>query len=138
MTMTLVEILITYVACLVVFLAVDFVWLGWIAKPFYHRQLDALLRKRVKWPAAIAFYLIYIIGLMIFCVYPAIGQGAFITAAMLGGLYGFFTYTTYELTHYALIRKWPAALVPMDIGWGVVLCAIVASCGYHVARWLQM
>ena len=50
MTMTLVEILITYVACLVVFLAVDFVWLGWIAKPIYHRQLDALLRKRVKWP----------------------------------------------------------------------------------------
>jgi uncharacterized membrane protein len=52
-------------------------------------------------------------------------------------LYGFFTYATYELTNYALIRNWPAALVPVDIAWGVILCTIVSAGGYSVGRWLQ-
>jgi uncharacterized membrane protein len=56
---------------------------------------------------------------------------------VLGALYGFFTYATYELTNYALIRNWPAALVPVDIAWGVVLCTIVSTGGYLVGRWLQ-
>ena len=56
---------------------------------------------------------------------------------VLGGLYGFFTYATYELTNYALIRNWPVALVPVDIAWGVVLCTIVSAGGYSVGRWLQ-
>ena len=128
---------ITYAASLVVFLAVDFIWLGWVAQSFYNRQLGELLSQRVNWPAAIAFYVIYIVGLMIFCVAPALNRTSLVNAMVLGGLYGFFTYATYELTNYALIRNWPAALVPVDIAWGVVLCTIVSAGGYSVGRWLQ-
>jgi uncharacterized membrane protein len=128
---------IIYAASLLVFLAVDFIWLGWVAQSFYHRQLGELLSQRVNWPAAIAFYMIYIVGLIIFCVAPALSRASLVNAMVLGALYGFFTYATYELTNYALIRNWPAALVPVDIAWGVVLCTIVSTGGYLVGRWLQ-
>jgi uncharacterized membrane protein len=128
---------IIYAASLLVFLVVDFIWLGWVAQSFYNRQLGELLSQRVNWPAAIAFYVIYIVGLMIFCVAPALSRISLVNAMVLGALYGFFTYATYELTNYALIRNWPAALVPVDIAWGVVLCTIVSAGGYLVGRWLQ-
>jgi uncharacterized membrane protein len=135
--MTFYKLIIVYAASLVLFLAVDFMWLGWVAQSFYQRQLGALLSPRVNWPAALAFYMIYIVGLMIFCIVPALGRASLINALILGGLYGFFTYATYELTNYALIRNWPAALVPVDIAWGVVLCTIVSAGGYSIGRWLQ-
>ena len=128
---------IIYAASLLVFLVVDFIWLGWVAQSFYNRQLGELLSQRVNWPAAIAFYVIYIVGLMIFCVAPALSRISLVNAMVLGALYGFFTYATYELTNYALIRNWPAALVPVDIAWGVVLCTLVSAGGYLVGRWLQ-
>ena len=131
------KIIIVYAASLLVFLVVDFIWLGWVAQSFYHRQLGALLSERVNWTSAIAFYMIYIVGLMIFCILPALRRESLTNAIVLGGLYGFFTYATYELTNHALIRNWPAALVPVDIAWGVFLCSVVAAGGYSVGRWLQ-
>ena len=127
---------IVYGVSLAVFLVVDFIWLGWLARSYYHRQLGDLLSQRVNWTAAMAFYAIYIVGLMIFSITPAIHRSSLSQAIILGGLYGFFTYATYELTNYALIRDWPAALVPVDIAWGVVLCCIVSACGFTVSRWL--
>ena len=126
-----------YAASLLIFLLMDLIWLGWLARPYYHRQLGALLSNRVNWSAALLFYLIYVIGLMIFSIAPAAASKSLASAALLGGLYGFFTYATYELTSYALIRGWPPALVPVDIAWGVALCTVTASCGYAVARWLH-
>ena len=129
--------IIVYASSLLVFLVVDFIWLGWVAQSFYHRQLGELLSQRINWSAAIAFYAVYIVGLMIFCIVPAINRTSLLKAMVLGGLYGFFTYATYELTNYALICNWPGALVPVDIVWGVVLCTAVAAAGYSVGRWLQ-
>ncbi len=137
MKMALYQYGIVYLAGLLVFLVIDFIWLGWAARTFYHRQLGDLLSQRVNWPAAISFYLIYIVGLMIFCVVPALSRGSWVTALVLGGLFGFFTYATYELTNYALIKNWPAALVPVDIAWGTVLCAAVSTGAYVVGKWVQ-
>ena len=134
--MSLYKYVVIYAATLMVFLVVDFLWLGLVAKPFYDRQLGALLSQRVNWPAAFAFYMIFIVGMMIFCIVPAANRSSLPRAIVLGGLYGFFTYATYELTNYALIRDWPAALVPVDIAWGVVLCSIAAAGGYMVYRLL--
>ena len=126
-----------YVACLVAFLVLDFVWLGAVAQPFYQRQLGMLLRPDVVWPAAIAFYLMFITGLIVFCIAPALRYGSPARAGVLGGFYGFITYATYELTNLALIANWPAALVPVDIGWGIVLCTSASLIGYGVGRKLH-
>jgi uncharacterized membrane protein len=75
-----------YAASLLVFLAVDFIWLGWLARSFYKRQLGELLSQRVNWPAAIAFYVIYIVGLIFFCVAAALNRTSLVNAMVLGGL----------------------------------------------------
>ena len=126
-----------YFVILVVFLVMDFIWLGWVAQPFYHEQLGDLLSPQVVWPAAISFYLMYLIGMIIFCIAPASKRDSLRHALLMGALYGFFTYATYEFTNYALIRDWPMALVPVDIAWGVILCATVSSVGFVAGRWLN-
>ena len=134
--MPLYKYFIVYAASLLVFLAVDFIWLGWVAQSFYNRQLGDLLSQRVNWPAAIAFYVIYIVGLMIFCVAPALNRTSLVNAMVLGGLYGFFTYATYDLTNLALIKGWPFKIVLVDILWGVFLCAAVAVMSFGIGRWI--
>ena len=126
-----------YAVCLIVFLVMDFIWLGWVAQPFYHEQLGELLSPKVVWPAAIAFYIMYIIGLIIFCVAQALQRQSWRHALLVGALYGFFTYATFEFTNFALIRDWPFGLVPVDIAWGVILCAVVSCAGYLTGRWLE-
>lgn len=126
-----------YLVCLIAFLALDFAWLGLVAQPFYARQLGTLLSEEVVWPAAIAFYLMFMTGLIVFCITPALRSRSAVKAGALGGFYGFITYATYELTNLALITNWPAALVPVDIGWGIVLCTLVSLIGYGVGRKLH-
>ncbi len=119
-----------------VFFAIDLVWLGYVARDFYQDQLGSLLSPTVNWPAAFAFYLLYIVGIMIFAVAPALEKGSLVRAVVLGGLFGFFTYATYDLTNLATLRGWPAKVVLVDIVWGVVLCATVSSASYIMGRWM--
>ena len=116
-----------------VFLVVDLLWLGVVAKGFYRRNLRFVLSEDVNWYAASAFYLIYVAGILFFAVRPAIASHALSDAALLGALFGFFTYATYDLTNMATIRGWPIAIVVVDIIWGVLLCAVVASASYAMA-----
>ena len=72
------------------------------------------------------FYILFIIGLLIFVIEPAILAKDPKKALIMGSLFGFFTYMTYELTNWAVIKNWPAAIVPIDILWGIVLSASVS------------
>lgn len=125
-----------YLAAVAVFFAIDLLWLGVVAKNYYHKALDHLLRPNVNWTAAILFYLIYIVGILVFAVLPGIGKESLRHAALWGGLYGFFTYVTYELTNLALLKDWPLNVVIVDILWGTFLCTAVASLSFLVGRWL--
>ena len=119
-----------------IFFLVDILWLGFIAKQFYQNHLGFLLRPQVNWVAAIVFYLIYIVGILIFGVLPGIKARSGTQALIFGSLYGFFTYATYELTNMALIENWPFKVVVVDILWGVILCSIVSVASFFVARQL--
>ena len=125
-----------YLLTVPIFFLVDLVWLGYVAKNFYHRHLAFILSPEVNWWAAIVFYLLYIVGILLFAVVPALEKASFMRALVWGGLYGFFTYATYDLTNMALIKNWPLKIVIVDILWGVVLCAAVAMSSYGVGRWL--
>ena len=117
------------------FFAVDIIWLGVVAKTFYRDNLGFILSPKVNWPAAISFYLLYIAGILIFAVVPALEKGSFSKALLWGCLYGFFTYATYDLTNMATIKDWPLKVVVVDILWGVFLCAVVASASFMMAKW---
>ena len=115
---------------------IDLFWLGIAAKGFYKKELGHLLSPQVNWLAAFGFYLIFIIGILIFAVLPALEKGKVSHALLMGGLFGFFTYATYDLTNLATLKNWPMIIVFVDIIWGMVLCGIVAMLSYLAARWL--
>ena len=107
-----------------------------MAKGFYQKNLKYILSPHVNWTAAILFYLIYIVGILIFAVLPGIAKDSLRHAALWGALFGFFTYATYDLTNLALLKDWPLNIVVIDILWGTVLCTAVATIGFYIAKWL--
>lgn len=122
-----------YIATAILFFAIDILWLGVIAKNFYNRYLGRFFRERVNWTAASIFYSLYILGIMIFAIMPGISSGSFTRTVILGVLYGFFTYATYDLTNLATLKDWPVKIVVVDILWGMVLCGLVSAGGFFVA-----
>ena len=125
-----------YLLTVPVFFIIDLIWLGVVAKSFYQKNLKYILSPNVNWTAAIIFYLIYIAGILIFAVLPAVAKDSLRHAAVWGALFGFFTYATYDLTNLALLKDWPIVIVIVDILWGVVLCSAVATLSFFVAKWL--
>jgi uncharacterized membrane protein len=125
-----------YALTIPVFFAIDMLWLGIIAKGFYRKNLKLILSSDVNWTAAATFYLIYIAGILFFAVRPAINNASLGQAAVLGALFGFFTYATYDLTNLATIKDWPLVIVVVDILWGVCLCTLVSSLSFMISKWL--
>ena len=126
-----------YCLTLLVFLAVDFLWLGLIAKGLYQRYVGHLFSEQVNWAAAFLFYFLFVLGLMVFVIYPAIKASAMMQALWMGMLFGLIAYATFDLTNLALLRGWPATITVVDILWGTVLSGIVSTAGYWIARWLS-
>lgn len=122
----------------VVFFAIDLVWITVVAKGFYQQHLGPLLRPDVVWPAALLFYAIYIAGILVFAVIPALDLGSPSRAVALGAFLGFFAYATFDLTCLALFRSFPVVVVAVDLAWGTTLTASVAAAGYGLGRWLGM
>jgi len=112
-------------------------WLGVIAKNIYQKYLGGFLSDNVNWTVAIIFYFIYVVGISIFVIYPSVNKGSVYYAILMGALFGFFTYATYDLTNLATIKGWPLPIVIIDIIWGSVLSAAVSFSGFHIVKWLN-
>ena len=130
--------IISYLLTFIVFLVIDMLWLGIIAKNMYQKYLGGLLTDKVNWTAALIFYLIYIVGISIFAIYPAVTKGSAFNAILMGALFGIFTYATYDLTNLATLKGWPLEIVFIDILWGAFLSAIVSFSGFHIVKWLNL
>ena len=126
---------VAYVATLVVLAAVDFVWLATMGEAVYRPRLGALLLERPVLWAAVLFYLVYALGVVVFAVAPALRADAWLRAAGMGALFGMFAYATYDLTNLATLRSWSGLVTVLDIGWGAVLTSLGATAGYFAARW---
>jgi uncharacterized membrane protein len=127
--------LLTYAATFVALAALDFLWLGVVAKSFYRDGIGHLMAPAPNLPAAAAFYLLYPIGLVVFAVLPS--GGDWLRALALGALFGLFCYGTYDLTNLAVLKDWPLQVTLVDIAWGAVVSAVGASAGAWVLRWLN-
>ncbi len=120
-----------YVLSVPIFFAIDMIWLGLVASNFYKNQIGHLIGD-INWVAAISFYLLFLLGLTFFAIYPAVAKSSLLSALVLGGLFGFFTYATYDLTNLATLRDWPLAVTLVDMCWGTVLGAAVSGAVYTV------
>jgi len=123
---------ISYAFALLLFAAIDLAWLTNMGSRFYRPTLGDLLLPAVNLKAAIAFYLIYPVGLTIFAIAPALRSGELKTALVMGSLFGFFAYATYDLTNQATLRNWTTTLTVVDIAWGAFLSGMAAL----AAAWL--
>ena len=136
MQLTVAKIVIFYCLTALVFFIVDILWLGWIAKDFYQRQLGTFFRERVLWGAAIIFYLLFVFGLIVFTVVPALKADSLGWAVLYGMLFGLVTYSTYDLTNLATLKGWPLKIVVVDILWGMILSGVVSVAGFFIGSWL--
>lgn len=119
-----------YLAAAIVMAGLDLAWLRLSAEALYHPQLGALLAAKTNNGAAVAFYLVYIAGIVWFGVMPSLRSGGSLSSALCNGaLFGFFAYATYDLTNLATIRGWPLRLSLIDMAWGTVVTAISAAAG---------
>ena len=130
------KIVISYILTTIVFFAVDMVWLGFVAKNIYDKYLGALLSDKVRWPAAIIFYLLFIVGIFIFVINPSIEKQSAVRALILGAVFGLITYATYDLTNYATMKGFPLNIVFIDLAWGAILTSIVSLAGYYINRYI--
>lgn len=128
--------IVPYLAAAASLLVLDVVWLGFIAKSFYRAELGHLMADTVNAPAAIGFYLLYVVGLMIFVISPEVSSGDWRRALLFGALFGFFAYMTYDLSNLATLKgvSWRLALT--DMAWGALASAVSSLVGVLAGKWM--
>lgn len=131
--MNIIQIIYVYLLTIPVFFLIDIVWIGLVASKFYKTHIGFLLGP-VNWTAAMIFYLLYIVGIIIFAVYPALQTGSLGKAIVLGALFGFFAYATYDITNLATVKDWPIIVTIVDLIWGTILTGSVAALSYLLAK----
>jgi uncharacterized membrane protein len=131
------KIIYTYLLSLPIIFAFDMFWLGVFAKNFYAKLMSQVVTIQFYWPAVIAFYLLYIVGIFIFAVYPGVTEQSLQKTLIHAALFGFFCYMTYDLTNLATVKDWPKMLVFVDIAWGVILSTFTAYVSYVIYFWLK-
>lgn len=125
--------IVAYVAAAVGFLALDAVWLGVVARTMYQREFGALLLEKPNLGAAAAFYALYLVGVVVFAVKPALEAGSWSRALLQGALFGLIAYATYDLTNLATLKAFPIKVVAPDLIWGAAVTAVAALVGYAAA-----
>lgn len=123
----------SWIAAAIVFGALDALWLSQVGPRFYRPLLGELLRDKVALAPAIAFYLIYISGLVFLAVAPALQKQSLAYAALAGAVLGFVAYATYDLSNQATLRGWDVRVTLIDIAWGACASAFAASVAYAIA-----
>ena len=131
--MTVTNFLKLYAVALPAFLVIDLIWLGVIARSFYQSQMGHLMRAQVNWVAAIAFYLLFVAGIVVLAVWPALERQSLAQALILGALLGLVTYAAYDLTNLATLEGFPLTVTLVDLAWGTVLCATVSAVTYRAS-----
>jgi len=94
-----------YMLAFPIFFAIDMVWLGVVSKDLYRTQIGSLMKTDVNWVAAILFYLLFIFGLVVFVIVPAVQKGSWSHALMYGALFGLVCYATFDLTNLAVTEN---------------------------------
>jgi len=126
------RVLLTYGVSVPVFFVVDMIWLGVIARGFYRKALEPFLTPNINWTAAIAFYLLFLVGVLVFALLPGMEKRSLIYTVGMAALFGFIAYATYDLTNLATLRDWPLMLSIVDMMWGSFLSASTAGLTYLI------
>lgn len=126
------RILLTYAVSVPIFFVVDMIWLGVIARGFYRKALEPLLAPNINWTAAIVFYFLFLVGILIFALLPGLEKRSLSHTMLMAAIFGFIAYATYDLTNLATLRDWPVMLSIVDMIWGSFLSTSTATLTYLI------
>lgn len=125
---------IAYAGTLIVFLAVDAIWLGLVARTFYRDQLGELMLPSPNLAVAAIFYVFFAAAIVFLVVLPGLAAGSLTTVIINGAILGLAAYGTYDITNLATLKSWPVMVTIVDMAWGTFLTAFAATGGFLVAR----
>ncbi len=125
---------VAYAATAISMLALDVLWIGFIAKPLYQSGIGHLMAAQPKLWVAACFYVIYAGGLMYFAVHPYATSAGLGKVAATAALFGLIAYATYDLTNWATLKDWPTSVALADMAWGSFASAFSALAGAWVLR----
>ena len=120
-----------WIAALAALAILDAAWLGVVARDLYRDKLGNLLLDQPKWGAAIAFYLLHTVGIVVF---PLALSTSWVGALLYGALFGLFVYSAYDFTNLATLRGWPASLTFIDLAWGTAVSAVACVAAFLAVR----
>lgn len=127
--------LIGWLAALVALAVLDAIWLGVVARDLYRDKLGALLLEQPRWGAAILFYLLHTVGIVVFPLALAgTPSGTWVSALLYGALFGIVVYGAYDFTNLATLRDWPASLSAIDLAWGTAATAAATVAAFLAVR----
>lgn len=124
----------TYLVSLLVFLILDAIWLGFIARDFFVAQMGPLLRDDPNFAVAALFYLVFIAGIVYFAVLAGLRENSLVLAVLNGAFLGLLAYGTYDITNLAVLKGYPPILAVVDMTWGTFLSGATAAAGYYAAK----
>ena len=124
----------TYFIALIVFFLIDLFWLVIVARKLYQQELGYIMSEKPNWIVAALFYLIFIAGLVFFVINPAMEKNSWVFALLVGMLFGFITYSTYDLTNLATLKDWPLKITIIDLIWGSSLGGLVSTVTFFIAK----
>src|SRR3989344_4689861 len=110
--------------------ALDAIWLTQVGPRLYRPAIGELLADKPDMRAAVAFYLIYVCGIVFLAVSPALRDGSLMRATIAGAVLGLVAYPTYDLTNQATLKVWPLHVTLVDVAWGTLLTAAAAAAGH--------
>ena len=117
-----------------VFMIIDLIWLGVVAKKLYAKYLGYIMTDQINWIAAVLFYIIFVAGMLFFVINPALKDNSLMYALGVGALYGFLTYATYDLTNLATLKDWPLTITVIDLIWGTTLSALTSTISFLILQ----
>jgi len=128
------RIIVAYIATLVVFAMVDYIWLTQVGPSLYKPIIGSIMAPEPRMTPAVIFYALYIAGLVYFAVMPGLTGAGWQGALLKGALFGFFAYATYDLTNQATLSVWATKITVMDMAWGTFLSGTAATGGFLITR----
>ena len=129
---------VAYIVTVIVFLGLDAIWLSRVALAMYRREIGDLLLERPNLMIAGLFYLIFVAGIVILAIAPALNGGTWLTALLMGATLGLVAYGTFDITNLSTLKNWSIAVTLADLAWGTALTAVSATVGYLVVTWFNL
>ncbi|PHY21719.1 DUF2177 family protein [Caulobacter sp. BP25] len=132
----MIQVAAAYLGTALAMLVLDIIWLTQMSPRLYQPRIGELLAEKPSMPPAVIFYLLYVAGIVVLAVLPALREGGWRRLLVHAAVFGLVAYATYDLTNQATLKTWSTTITVVDMAWGTFITTVSASAGFAAARWI--